>query len=90
MLPLLAARAAAYDDSELARCSSALVAAWPAPRPYGRTRALATALTSNARTPTGGGALWAQGLLRLQELWCERGGCGACPLSVEGGDNLSN
>lgn len=81
-LPLLAARAAAYDDVELARCTSALAAAWPAPRPYGRTKALATALSGDERTPAGSGALWAQGLLHVQELWCERGGCGACPLST--------
>lgn len=81
-LPLLAARAAAYGDVELGRCSAALAAAWPAARPYGRTRALGTALSGEERTPAAGGALWAQGLLHLQDLWCERGGCGACPLSV--------
>lgn len=80
-LPLLAARAAAYDDLDLARGTAALASGWPAPRPYGRTRALASALTGSERTPGGGGALWAQGLLHTQELWCERGGCGACPFS---------
>ncbi len=82
VLPLLAARAAAYGDIALARRTAALASQWPAPRPYGRTRTLAAALTGSERTPPGGGgALWAQGLLHLQELWCERGGCGACPLS---------
>ncbi|MSQ42462.1 MAG: DUF2851 family protein [Dehalococcoidia bacterium] len=28
------------------------------------------------------GALYAHGLLHLQDLWCARGGCGACPLSA--------
>jgi hypothetical protein len=77
-LPLLAALAAAYDDVALARQVAALIAAWPAPRPYGRTRALAALLGKPA---PGAGALYAQGLLHLQELWCERGGCGVCPLS---------
>ena len=81
-LPLLAALASAHGDVELARCTAALAGAWPAPRPYGRTRALGGALGGDgSRTPRGGGALWAQGLLHLQELWCERGGCGVCPLS---------
>ena len=40
-LPLLAAAAAAYGDAPLARATAALVERWPAPRPYGRTRALA-------------------------------------------------
>ena len=81
-LPLLAALASAHGDVELARCTSALAGAWPSPRPYGRTRALGGALGGDgSRTPRGGGALWAQGLLHLQELWCERGGCGVCPLS---------
>ncbi len=81
-LPLLAALASAHGDVELARCTAALAGAWPAPRPYGRTRALGGALGGDGgRTPRGGGALWAQGLLHLQELWCERGGCGVCPLS---------
>lgn len=78
VLPLLAALAAAYEDVDLARRVSALVAAWPAPRPYGRTRALAALLGASA---PGAGALYAQGLLHLQDLWCERGGCGVCPLS---------
>jgi hypothetical protein len=83
-LPLLAALASAHGDVELARCTAALAGAWPAPRPYGRTRALGEALSGDGnRTPRGGGALWAQGLLHLQELWCERGGCGVCPLSSE-------
>lgn len=98
-LPLVAALAAAYDDAPLARATAALAEGWPAPRPYGRTRALAAALdeASPARdasssggpgdVPAGGasrparGALYAQGLLHLQDLWCARGGCGACPLS---------
>lgn len=78
VLPLLAALVAAYEDVALARRVAALVAAWPAPRPYGRTRALAALLGPPA---AGAGALYAQGLLHLQDLWCERGGCGACPLS---------
>ncbi len=76
MLPLLAALAAAYDDVALARRTARLADGWPAPRPYGRTRALDELL----RGP-GGGAFGAQGLLRMQELWCSRGGCGVCPLS---------
>jgi hypothetical protein len=79
-LPLLAAYAAAYDDVALARATSALAAAWPAPRPYGRTLALASLLGARG---LGGGALRAQGLLHTQELWCERGGCGVCPFSTE-------
>ena len=82
-LPLLAAGAAAWGDLGLARRTAALVEAWPAPRPYGRTRALRDLLGPPAR---GAGALHAQGLLRLQDLWCERGGCGACPLSAAGPD----
>jgi hypothetical protein len=82
-LPLLAAYAAAYDNVALARATSALAAAWPAPRPYGRTQALA-GLLAVAQTG-GGGSLRAQGLLHTQELWCERGGCGVCPFS--GGDH---
>lgn len=78
-LPLLAALARAHDDTRLARAVAALVAAWPAPRPYGRTRALATLL---GPAPERHGALYAQGLLRMHELWCTRGGCGACPLSA--------
>ena len=59
--------------------------AWPAPAPYGRTRALAALVGDTAGGPPTskrGGALHAQGLLHLQDLWCTRGGCGACPLSV--------
>jgi hypothetical protein len=82
-LPLLIALAAAYDDVQLARHCARLAAEWPAPRPYGRTRALDALLTPEAAPPAAGrGMLWAQGLLRLQELWCERGGCGACPQSA--------
>ncbi|MFA7297516.1 MAG: DUF2851 family protein [Dehalococcoidia bacterium] len=76
-LPLLAALAAAYGEVGLARDVAALVAAWPAPRPYGRTLALAEALVMRPRR-----AVEAQGLLHVQELWCERGGCGVCPLSL--------
>ena len=137
-LPLLAAAAAAYGDRELASNTAALVAAWPAPRPYGRTEALARLVrpggTAQPRdsgapdaprgggaldaprgggaldaprgggaldaprgggaldaprgggalyAPRGGGALYAQGLLHVQDLWCERGGCGVCPLSAD-------
>ena len=78
-LPLLAAAAAAYGDAPLARATAVLVERWPAPRPYGRTRALAGLLGR----PRRGGAQHAQGLLHLQELWCERGGCGVCPLSAD-------
>ena len=77
-LPLLVAAAAAYDDAALARATAELAERWPAPRPYGRTRALAALLGPPAR---GAGAQHAQGLLHLQDLWCERGGCGECPLS---------
>lgn len=85
-LPLLAALAHAHGDAPLARAVAALVAAWPAPRPYGRTRALAMLL---GPPPQRHGALYAQGLLRLHELWCARGGCGACPLSAAPADTRS-
>jgi hypothetical protein len=75
-LPLLAALAAAYDDVELARVTALLADCWPSPRPYGRTRTLAAGIGVRAT-----GALHAQGLLHLQDLWCGRGGCGLCPLS---------
>lgn len=77
-LPLLASLATAYADLELGRHVAALAARWPAPRAYGRTRALGALL---GPPDAGAGALYAQGMLHLQELWCERGGCGACPLS---------
>ena len=77
-LPLLAAQAAAFGDLELARRSAALIEAWPAPRPYGRTLALRRLLGAPAPRA---GALHAQGLLHVQDLWCRRGGCGVCPLS---------
>ncbi|MEZ4502478.1 MAG: DUF2851 family protein [Dehalococcoidia bacterium] len=80
-LPLLAAYAAAYQDVELAGRTARLAAGWPAPRPYGRTRALEGSIDPAGSARRGGGALWAQGLLHLQDLWCTRGGCGACPLS---------
>lgn len=78
MLPLAAALAAAYGDRGLAQAAHALVEAWPAPPPYGRTRALAGLVGVTPRD-----ALTAHGLLRVQELWCMRGGCGRCPLSPE-------
>ncbi len=78
-LPLLAAAATAFGDAPLARAAALLAARWPAPRPYGRTRALAGLL---GPPPRGAGAQHAQGLLHLQDLWCERGGCGVCPLSA--------
>ncbi|MCY4506205.1 MAG: DUF2851 family protein, partial [Acidobacteria bacterium] len=81
-LPLLVAAAAAYDDALLARATAELAERWPAPRPYGRTRALAALL---GPPPRGAGAQHAQGLLHLQDLWCERGGCGRCPASSQEG-----
>ena len=86
VLPLLGALAAAYGDTELARATARLVAVWPAPRPYGRTRELAAnlgaaAVGGGAIAAQHGGALAAQGLLHLQDLWCERGCCGQCPVS---------
>ena len=81
-LPLLAAGAAAYGDRELAAAVAALVDRWPAPRPYGRTETLRGLIERGGSPPTGRGALYAQGLLHLQDLWCERGGCGVCPLSA--------
>ena len=82
VLPLLGALALGYGDTELARATARLASAWPAPRPYGRTQSLAMNLGGLGRdAATGGGALAAQGLLHLQDLWCERGGCGHCPLS---------
>lgn len=80
MLPLAVALAAAYDDLDLARAAHMLIEAWPAPPPYGRTRALAGLVGDAPRD-----ALTAHGLLRMQELWCTRGGCGRCPLSPEPG-----
>ena len=77
-LPLLMALAAAYGDLGLARATAALAGAWPTPRPYGRTRNLARLA---GPPPAAAGALYAQGLLHLQDVWCARGGCGACPLS---------
>ena len=84
-LPVLAAGAAAYEDFELAAAVAALVERWPAPRPYGRTAALRSMIANNNEAPSGQGALYAQGLLHLQDLWCERGGCGVCPLSAPAG-----
>ncbi len=78
VLPIAVALAAAYGDLGLARAAHAAIEVWPAPPPYGRTRALAALV---AITP--GDALTAQGLLRMQDLWCTRGGCGRCPLSPE-------
>ncbi len=77
-LPLLIAAAAAYDNVDLARSTARLAAAWATPAPYGRTRALARLA---GPVPIRSGALYAQGLLRLQDLWCTHRGCGACPLS---------
>lgn len=86
-LPLLIALATAYEDIALAQQTARLATAWPAPRPYGRTESLETALLDGAAASRSalrrqGGVLWAQGLLHLQDLWCSRGGCGACPLSA--------
>ncbi|MCC6237454.1 MAG: DUF2851 family protein [Dehalococcoidia bacterium] len=86
-LPLLIALATAYADADLAQRTARLAASWPAPRPYGRTEALEAALVAGGDAPraalrSGGGALWQQGLLHLQDLWCSRGGCGVCPLSA--------
>ena len=83
-LPLLAAGAAAYGDHELAEATAALIDRWPAPRPYGRTERLRALIEPDRAAGTGQGALYAQGLLHLQDLWCERGGCGVCPLSAAG------
>jgi len=79
-LPLLIAAATAYDDAALAQATVRLAEHWPAPRPYGRTAALRAQLLEGC-PPLAGGALAAQGLLHVQDLWCERGGCGVCPLS---------
>jgi len=87
VLPLIAAAAAGYGDRELAANVAILVDHWPAPRPYGRTDALARLIEPPAEpvphrsARLGRGALFAQGLLHVQDLWCERGGCGVCPLS---------
>lgn len=90
-LPLLMAAAAAYGDLPLARATATLTDRWPAPRPYGRTAALRALLDATGapakpsrRARPRPGALYDQGLLHLQDLWCERGGCGACPLSEPG------
>ncbi len=82
-LPFLIAVAAAYEDAFLARTTAALATEWPAPRPYGRTRTLEEGLGARHGATRAPGALWAQGLLHLQDLWCTRGGCGACPLSLD-------
>ena len=82
-LPLLIAAAAEFSDLDLARATATLAGAWPTPRPYGRTLALARLLGPAPARP---GALHAQGLLHLQDLWCMRGGCGACPLSSTSGE----
>jgi hypothetical protein len=79
-LPLLAAAATAYDDPPLARATASLAERWPAPRPYGSTTALRAQLLAET-SALGGGALAAQGLLHVQDIWCSRGGCGVCPLS---------
>jgi len=79
-LPLLSALAAAYDDVALARAVSRLADRWPAPRPYGRTCSLAASIGGVPAST--GGALAAQGLLHLQDLWCTRAGCGTCPASA--------
>jgi Protein of unknown function (DUF2851) len=84
-LPLLAAGAAAYGDRELAVAVALLVERWPAARPYGRTETLRSLVTRDGEPASRGGALYAQGLLHLQDLWCERGGCGVCPLSAQPG-----
>lgn len=76
VLPVAVALAAAYGDLGLARAAHAAIEGWPAPPPYGRTRALAALAQVTPRD-----ALTAQGLLRMQDLWCTRGGCGHCPLS---------
>lgn len=76
VLPVAVALAAAYGDLGLARSAHAAIEQWPAPPPYGKTRALAALAEVTPR-----GALTAQGLLRMQDLWCTRGGCGRCPLS---------
>ncbi len=81
-LPLLTAGAAAYSDRELGAVIALLVDRWPAPRPYGRTEALRALIRNDEEPQPGRGALYAQGLLHLQDLWCERGGCGVCPLST--------
>lgn len=86
-LPLLIALATAYEDTALAQQTARLASAWPPPRPYGRTESLEAAIIeecseSRSAVRRAGGALWQQGLLHLQDLWCSRGGCGACPLSA--------
>jgi len=60
-----------------------LIDRWPAPRPYGRTERLWALIEPDRAAGTGRGTLYAQGLLHLQDLWCERGGCGVCPLSAK-------
>jgi hypothetical protein len=86
-LPLLIAAATEFGDLDLARTTAGLARSWPSPAPYGRTLTLAR-LAGPAPSGRGEpGALYAQGLLHLQDLWCTRGGCGACPLSppLDGG-----
>ncbi|TAJ19276.1 MAG: DUF2851 family protein [Dehalococcoidia bacterium] len=76
VLPVAVALAAAYGDLGLAHAAHAAIERWPAPPPYGKTRALAALAEVTPHD-----ALTAQGLLRMQDLWCTRGGCGHCPLS---------
>ncbi|MEI7925968.1 MAG: DUF2851 family protein, partial [Chloroflexota bacterium] len=66
-LPLLIAAATQYGDLELARATARLAEAWPTPAPYGKTTALGRLAGPAPRRP---GALYAQGLLHLQDLWC--------------------
>lgn len=80
-LPLVIAMATAYEDLQRAQQTARLARDWPAPRPYGRSRALES-LLGRSRASRNRGALWSQGLLHLQDLWCSRGGCGVCPLSA--------
>lgn len=54
VLPLAAAAAAAFGDVTLAAANARLAARWPAPRPYGRTRALARSLASPASLAVAG------------------------------------
>lgn len=72
--------AIASGDAPLACRARALWRALPRPGAYGATRFIETALASDGvRVPIN--ARRAQGLLALHRDWCERNGCGRCPLS---------
>jgi hypothetical protein len=72
--------AAAGGDAALAAKARALFARLPRPAAYGVTRFIENAIASEGiRVPLN--ARRAQGLLALHRDWCDKNGCGRCPLS---------